>query len=539
MTNKNVSQGSKYVTAALTAWQDLSAMRKKTGRSMRFAYGDQWSDPATDTEGLPTWATTEGDALRYHHKTVLQNNMIRPILKNIEGQFRSNRTQPFIRPLDPLRSDMLPYAEACTSRLNRVLYANECHELDASLLSSLQLSGFCAQRMEPVMSDEDGEPSLRIRNCNPFHLFFGGGHEDVLSRDLDMIGEFIDIPLPALLSSFGQSASRRRELTSLYAGKPSFPGRPQPQAGMCPLVLLWERQLRQRLFCWDKREGTWWYAPESDRQALESAPDISFQVETERFWYYRYLTPGGEILKEGPSPYAHGGHDYEIAFYPLVHGELYNFVDDLIDLQRIINRMVVQIDARLTASLKGLKVYDVRFFPGVQPEIISSIAAAPNGLLPAHPVPGKDLKDSIIQIDSEVGMTNDFQMLQTQVKLINEVSGVNSAIQGKQPSSGTTAALYERETQNAGLNTLGLMEAFEAFRIRRARKILRFLLPAEEQGLLSALEIISTPSTPFAPFGGFTAHGAEGGAERGGDTRNGYFTSKGVVNKRERRKKRG
>jgi hypothetical protein len=415
--------------------------------------------------------------------------------------------------MDEWEEEQEERAAELTGRLRGILADNEARELDAAALTTLQLSGVCMQRITPELAQiqsagrKEGKAEdrkmmggkaeegvfngggVRIRNCNPYHLFFGGGHEDVRGWDMDMIGEFMDVPLNELLAfvtggllrGTRDVESRRREVREMYSrngcftaggeGGGGFRGRPTG-SGLCAVALVWKRELRDRLFCHDLERGVWWYAPMSERGALSATGHIRCYAETERVWRYRYLTPQGEILREGDSPYGHGGHDYEVALYPLVHGRLYNFVDDLIDLQKIINRMVVQIDTRLNAGLKGLKVYDARSFPGVSPEAMAEILSSPNGLLPAHPVPGKDLRDSILQMDAEVRMTNDFQMLQTQLNLINEVSGVNGAMQGKLPSAGTTAALYAHETVNAGLNTLGLMEAFEAFRVRRGRKVL-------------------------------------------------------------------
>jgi hypothetical protein len=60
--------------------------------------------------------------------------------------------------------------------------------------------------------------------------------------------------------------------------------------------------------------------------------------------------------------------------------------------------------------------------------------------------------------------------------MLQDVSGVHAAIQGKQPASGTSGVLYQQETLNASTNTLDLMKTVAAFKEKRDRKILKLAL---------------------------------------------------------------
>ena len=57
-----------------------------------YGFEDQWGDLVRDDRDGQV--KTEGQYIKDQGKTPLKNNVIRPILKNIEGQFRSGQTRP-------------------------------------------------------------------------------------------------------------------------------------------------------------------------------------------------------------------------------------------------------------------------------------------------------------------------------------------------------------------------------------------------------------------------------------------------------------
>ena len=62
------------------------------------------------------------------------------------------------------------------------------------------------------------------------------------------------------------------------------------------------------------------------------------------------------------------------------------------------------------------------------------------------------------------------EMLQLQMNMIHEVSGVSGALQGKTPTSGTSAARYAMESQNATTTIYPLIKKFNGFEERIAQK---------------------------------------------------------------------
>ncbi len=62
---------------------------------------------------------------------------------------------------------------------------------------------------------------------------------------------------------------------------------------------------------------------------------VEYTYSIEQYWYYRYMTPFGDVLQEGRSPYWHKEHNYILNIYPFVNGKVFNFVDDFIDQQKV------------------------------------------------------------------------------------------------------------------------------------------------------------------------------------------------------------
>ncbi|MDO4512219.1 MAG: hypothetical protein Q4B68_10445 [Bacteroidales bacterium] len=118
--------------AAYTAWSAASALRKRRLRNKRFTYGDQWSDPATDSEGRIT--TEEAVIHKKYGTRPITNNVLRQMVKTIVGRFRAEH----LRTQQP------------DERLSATAEANALNELDSRALEEFLISGCCVQRIDQV-----------------------------------------------------------------------------------------------------------------------------------------------------------------------------------------------------------------------------------------------------------------------------------------------------------------------------------------------------------------------------------------------------
>ena len=65
-------------------------------------------------------------------------------------------------------------------------------------------------------------------------------------------------------------------------------------------------------------------------------------------------------------------------------------------------------------------------------------------------------------------------MIELQMKLFEEISGVSGALQGKNPTV-DSANIYQLQSENANIALSDVFETFEAFRRQRDRKIARMI----------------------------------------------------------------
>ena len=103
------------------AWQSLSTVRKKAARAQMYGFEDQWGDVVKDPDSGKSM--TEGEYIKKQGKMPLKNNVIRPILKNVEGQFRNNTTKPVCVVRD---KDEAKIGEMMSVAIEYIHQINEC-----------------------------------------------------------------------------------------------------------------------------------------------------------------------------------------------------------------------------------------------------------------------------------------------------------------------------------------------------------------------------------------------------------------------------
>ena len=187
------------------------------------------------------------------------------------------------------------------------------------------------------------------------------------------------------------------------------------------------------------------------------------------------MSPWGHVLLKGDSPYWHGGHNFVLGVQHFVGGKLYNFVEQFIDQQRAINRTATLIDFIRGASSKGVLIVDENAFESMSREEIVDEYVRFNGVLFVKPKQGVNVKDVVYQMNGAASTAGDYELLNLQLRLINEISGVNTAMMGHSAPSGTPSSLYAQQAQNSSLNLKGLFSSFNAFRRRRDVKVMKMI----------------------------------------------------------------
>lgn len=213
--------------------------------------------------------------------------------------------------------------------------------------------------------------------------------------------------------------------------------------------------------------------------AREEIPLIKAEWMMDDYWYYYYLSPLGDILAEGETPYEHKSHPYVFKAYPFIDGEVHSFVSDVIDQQRYTNRLVTLYDWIMRASAKGVLLIPEDCIPrGMSPEDFSQTWAKFNGVVIYQPNKTGQVPQQVASNSTNIGIN---ELLQLQLKFFEDISGVNGALQGKPGYSGMSAALYNQQTQNATTSLLDLLEVFNSFMTEAAYKDVKNIQQFYEQ----------------------------------------------------------
>lgn len=493
-----------FLNECATCWNSLDEARRKLRRSLMYSYGDQWGDYVRDPD--TGQYITEGALIKKNGKVPLKNNMIAPILSNIDGQMRQNLLRPVCVARDQYESRV---GEMMSVAIEYVHDINEMEEIDSDAMRLLLNGGMAAQRVEYGVNPDKGRKDVWVYNVNPSRLFFNTYIEDVRMWGLTCIGELFDLPLEQVMAHFAHSPQEKQRIKELYSSTnlshleiarsmqgdetASLSFYTPSRSDLCRVILGWKLEARDAYLWNDTEKGTWGYMPytpesqklfdEENKQRLakgkaDGTPQedillIEYSFSTERFWYYRYMTPCGDILQEGRSPYWHQEHNYVLHLYPLVQGKLGNFVEQFIDQQRAINRTATLIDFIRGTSSKGVLVVDDDAFESMSREEVVDEYVRYNGVLFVKLKPGQSIDGVVRQYNSGAAVAGDFELLNLQLRLINEISGVNSAMQGQSPRAGTPASLYAQQVQNSSLNLKGLFDSFRTFRRRRDIKLMK------------------------------------------------------------------
>jgi hypothetical protein len=204
-----------------------------------------------------------------------------------------------------------------------------------------------------------------------------------------------------------------------------------------------------------------------------SVPLIEYGEKFDDFWYVEYLTPSGRCLYEGYSPYTHGEHPYVLRLHPLIDGVIHGMLHTLLDQQRYINRMVMLLDLIISSSAKGVLMAPEDIIPAnMTKDDFADAWVRHDGVIYFTPKPHGMLPQQISANSTNIGI---HEVIQMQLQWAQDISGVHSAIQGKDPKAGTAASLYAQEAANATLNNLDFITVYFSFLQKRDFKTVKLM----------------------------------------------------------------
>ncbi len=471
-------------------WLAMEQFRADRDRNKNYTYGRQWDDIVC-VDGK---VMTEADYIRSQGNIPLKNNLIRRMVQAVLGVYRSQSKEPTCTARD---RDEQQYGETMSTVLQCNMQLNRMSEVNARCMEEFLISGFVVQRM--WYGWRDNRLDCWTDYVQPNNFFIDNNMRDFRGWDCSCVGEVHDVSFEELCGRFAHSPQDYARLSEIYkfAKDKTYLSATYDNFGFplqgyydflvphdttrCRVIEVWRKESKPRVRCHDVNNGDVFKVDVEDFQTLvvqenekrmqmardlgmaeEDVPLIRYEWFVDSYWYYYMLTPFGDILEEGETPYEHKGHPYVFKAYPFIDGEIHSFVSNVIDQQRYTNRLITMYDWIMRASAKGVLLFPEECLPkGMSMEDVSDEWARFNGVIMIkQPKTGTALPQQIANNCTQIGIS---ELLNMQLKFFEDISGVNGAIQGKPGYSGMSASLYSQQAQNATTSLLDLLDTFSAF----------------------------------------------------------------------------
>ena len=435
-------------------WERMAPFRKERTRSKRYCYGDQWGDQV-NVDGR--WMREE-QYIRSQGSEPLKNNLIRRLVKQVLGLYRSERE------ICEVVCDDRAAERWMQKRLLSVRRDNSTDELEARALEEFLISGMVVQRK--TLGRRNNQSGCWTDNVSPDRFFVDSQLCDNRGWDVELIGEIHDMKFDALLAAFGRSPSDISALAAIYSSDDAVQRylSNEEVRGLCRVYEVWRKERVFGMLCHDHANGQlyWW-----DGLSAPHGEAVAGEWTNTTLWRYYFLSPDGDVLAEGDTPYFHHSHPYVFKAYPFIDGEIHSFVGDVIDQQRYTNRLITLYDWVMRSSAKGvLLVPEESLAEGYTMADVADEWARFNGVIPVRTRNGAQLPHQVSANAVNIGIN---ELLQTQLGMMEDISGVTGALQGKTANASVSGVLYEQQTRNATLSQLDLLDTFRNF-IREGMK---------------------------------------------------------------------
>lgn len=478
----------KLLERCRNAWNRFEPARKTRERTMKYTFGDQWSDIIEYKGGR----VTERRYIQQKGNIPLQNNIMISIFNTVAGLYEKQGVEPtcFARtPDSQWLSDMMSVA------LQANLQDTQDSEIRKALFKDYICGGIAVARES--YEERDTIWDSWSDYVNPYYVGFEMG-SDPRHQDINLICELHDVSHEDLYFKFAREdyGLTRRILDDVYEiddkrdydieadqndvydlDNVSFDT--PANKNCCRVIECWYKRTKPRYQCTDPIAQTADDARfrvevediENVRQEnikrkkvydeagvpIEDRAYITAEYIEDVFWYYTFMTPDGTILCEGECPYDYKTHPYTVKFYPFVNGEIHPFLGTVIDQQRYINRLVVMHDMAARSAAKGITIIPKGCIPDdMSPQDFADQFTEYEGLVIYET---NRINPSVRPevITSNAVQIGTYELLQLQLQLTKDITNVSGALQGKTPSAGTSAARYQMEMQNSSVSLFSLL----------------------------------------------------------------------------------
>lgn len=439
------------LNSAMQCWSDLTTFRRDRERCKRYTYGDQWGDLMETGDGE---LIREEEFIRRQGNLPLKNNLIHRLVRNVLGVFRNNWESP---KCEDAYLQQMPEGAIIQKLLDHNMEVNQLEELYCRTMEEFLISGLAVHRK--WFGSRGGRTDCWTDIVNPENFFCDSGSRDFRGWDVSLVGEIHDMEFSSLCAEFATSKEDVEMLERIYGVSESpHSVRTTIRTGerSCRVIEVWRKEIREKYKCHDTITGRFYISEKPVHRE-----GVKCKWINEEGWYGYFLAPGGVVLRSGASPYNHGGHPFVFKAYPFIDGEIHSFVNDVIDQQKFTNRLISMYDWTLRASAKGLLLFPENSFPeGVDINDVASEWGRFNGVIVYRPHAGMPMPQQVSSTTANTGITD---LLNIQMKLMEDISGVSGALQGRLDSSSMSGTLYNQQTQNSLIALTDLLRTFNGF----------------------------------------------------------------------------
>ncbi|MDE6444478.1 MAG: hypothetical protein K2K64_08695 [Muribaculaceae bacterium] len=427
--------GLRILEEAISEWRGLAAFRRSRERNKNYTFGRQWEDMIT----VNGRRMTENEYILSEGHIPLKNNLIRRIVRNVLGVFRRS-----------LAERMEEWGED----LGKVAAANDMYELFSRSMEEFLISGMAVHKK--WVGEKNGKKGIWTEPVSPSSFFFDSAARDSAGKDFSLAGEIHHVGFNDFCESFVSTPREYAVARRLYGG-----GRKR----RLKVMEIWRRERRPYRIVHDPEKGCCFRIEVEEWARSEHLHHLPNRWAMIEVWRYYFVTGAGEILRSGDSPYPHGSHPYVFKAYPFLDGEIHSLVEDTIDQQRYTNRLITMYDWVIRSSAKGVLLIPKGSVDAQHIQEMADQWSRFNGVIVYNPRPGEP---DPRQITGNAGNMAISELLNIQLKMMEDVSGVNGALQGNLSGNSMSGTLYTQQTQNALTSLSDILDSFASFIARSA-----------------------------------------------------------------------
>ncbi len=418
-------------------WRNFGAFRSERARCKRYVYGDQWDDPLN----LGTHTVSEREFILQQGQVPLKNNILRRILRNVIGLYRSQYKVPLLSSKDSGLKGAELRAE--NRRRREWFLQNRMEELAPRLLEEFLISGLVAVKII------DGH----IQPVTPDNFFFHSDGYDPRGYDVDMIGEVHRVGLPTLFERFCETADDYRRIAALHKeeGKGD---------GACGLTEVWVKETQLFGVMHDESSGS---------ISIGSLPEILSGIKKDgdaagvrsfvrSGWRQLWFAHDGTLLRQGE---LQERQPYVFKAYPFLDGEVHSYISDIIDQQRYVNRLITLYDFIMKSSAKGVLLFPDESLPaGMDLQDVANEWSRFNGVIPYRAKQGVPMPTQVSSNAANIGIS---ELLKIEMQMLEDISGVSPTLQGKLVTNSTSGTLFSQQNEAAQTSLLDVISTFTDF----------------------------------------------------------------------------